>query len=124
MGKSVADSVLDGAWNIIKNNCNRMCVCSAQPTTYNEATSTYELADVAMAGSDFTIADGDTNGRKMTVGAKTGVAVDASGTGTHVALVDTVNSALLYVTTCPSQGVSSGGTVDIGSFKGEIADPA
>lgn len=124
MAKSVHDDVLDGALNIIKNNCTRMTLCSAQPLTYAEGNATYALADVTMAAGDFTAANGDTSGRKLTVAAKTGVPVDTTGTGNHVALLDVTNSKLLYVTTCTAQGVSSGGTCDIGSWKVEIADPA
>ena len=76
MAKSVHDDVLDGALNIIKNNCTRMVACSAQPTTYTEGNATYALADVTMTGTDFTNANGDTNGRKTTVGAKSTVTVD------------------------------------------------
>lgn len=123
MGKSVHDDVLDGAFNVIKNNATRMTLCSAEPTTYAEGNATYALADVTMSSGDFTNANGDTSGRKTTVAAKNGVTVDATGTGTHVALLDVSNSKLLYVTTCSSQAVGSGGTVDIGSWKIEIADP-
>lgn len=124
MAKSVHDDVLDGALNIIKNNCTRMVLCSAQPTTYAEANATYALADVTMASGDFTIANGDTSGRKLTVAAKAAVPVDVTGTGNHVALLDVANSKLLYVTTCAAQAVGAGGTVDMGSWKAEIADPA
>lgn len=124
MAKSVHDDVLDGALNIIKNNCTRMTLCSAEPTTYTAGNATLALADVTMASGDFTAANGDTSGRKLTVAAKSAVPVDTTGTGTHIALLDVTNSKLLYVTTTTSQGVSSGGTVDIGSWKVEIADPA
>jgi hypothetical protein len=124
MAKSVHDDVLDGALNIIKNNCTRMTLCSAQPTTYTEGNATFALADVTMASGDFTAANGDTNGRKLTVAAKAAVAVDVGGTGNHVALLDVTNSKLLYVTTCPSTAVALAGTVDIGSWKVEIADPS
>lgn len=123
MAKSASDNVLDAPANYIIGVVDRMIVCSAQPTTYAEANTTYELADVAVAGGDFTKANGDTSGRKVTVAAKNGVAVDVTGTATHVALVDDGASELLWVTTCPSQGVSSGGTVDIGSWKIEFGDP-
>jgi hypothetical protein len=123
MGKSVHNDVLDGALNILKNNVTRAVLCSAEPTTYTEGNSTYALADVTLSSSDFTNADGSTSGRKTTVAAKTAVPVDASGTGTHLALLDVSNTKLLYVTTTASQGVSSGGTVDIGSWAIEIADP-
>ena len=71
--------------------------------------------------SDITLANGDVSGRKATISAKTGIAVTNTGTGTHVAIVDATN--LLFVTTCTSQAVSSGGTVDIGTWKDEIAAP-
>lgn len=123
MGKSVHDDVLDGAFNIIKNNCTRMTVCSTQPTTYTEANATYALADVTMASGDFTLADGDTNGRKVTVAAKSAVPIDASGTAAHVALLDVSNTKLLLVTTCTSLALTAGGTVDIPAWDDEIADP-
>lgn len=123
MAKTVHSDVLDGALNILKNNVTRMTACSAQPTTYTEANATYALANVTLASGDFTLAAGDTSGRKVTVAAKTGVSVSSSGTVTHVALLDVTNSKLLLVTTTTSQGVSSGGTVDFGSWKDEIATP-
>jgi len=123
MAKSVHDDVLDGALNILKNNVTRMVACSAQPTTYTEGNSTYALADVTLASGDFTNANGDTNGRKTTIGAKSGVTVDTSGTATHVALLDVTNSKLLYVTTSTSTAITSGGTVDFAAFDIEIADP-
>ena len=125
MAKSVHDDVLDGALNIIKNNCTRMVLCSAQPTTYTEANATYALADVTHLRRVYeALANGDTSGRKLTIAAKAAVPVDVTGTGNHVALLDVANLKLLYVTTCTSQAVGAGGTVDIGTWKAEIADPA
>jgi hypothetical protein len=124
MAKSVHNDVLDGALNVIKTSCNKMVLCSQEPTTYTQANATYALADVAMASGDFTIADGDTSGRKVTVAAKSAVPVDASGTSNHVALVDTTGSRLLYVTTHTGQALTSGNTVNIGAWDAEIADPA
>lgn len=123
MAKSVHDDVLDGALNIIKNNCTRQVACSAQPTTFTEANATFALADVTMASGDFTIANGDTSGRKITIAAKAGVTVDVSGTVTHVALLDVTGTKVQLVTTTASQAVVNPGTVDIGSWKDEIADP-
>lgn len=126
MAKTVADRVLDGALNIIKNNDTRMIACSAQPTTYTEANATYALADVTMAAGDFTVANGDTSGRKVTVAAKSGVLIDVSGTATHVALVDVTGTLLDYVTTCTSQALTANGsnTVNFPAWDIEIADPA
>lgn len=126
MAKSVHDDVLDGALNIIKNNCTRQVACSAQPTTYTEANATYALADVTLASTDFTNANGDTSGRKTTVAAKSSVLIDTTGTATHVALLDVANSKLLYVTTCTSQALTANGsnTVSFPAWDIELADPS
>jgi hypothetical protein len=103
-----------------------MVACSAEPTTYAEGNATFALADVAMAGGDYTIAAGDGGGnasRKVTVGAKAGVNVDTTGTATHVAILDTVNSLLLFVTTCTSQALVSGNTVNFPAWDIEVAAP-
>jgi len=121
MAKLVHNDVLDGALNIIKANCNIMTVCNAQPTTRDEAITTYKLADVAMATGDFTLSVGDTNGRKMAVAQKAAVAVDVGGTANHVALCD--GSRLLAVTTCTAQVLTAGNTVTFPTWDHEIADP-
>lgn len=125
MAKSLANAVLDGALSVIKNNATRMVVCSAEPTTYTEANATYALADVTMADTDFTIADGDVNGRKVTVAAKSGVEIDASGDATHVALLDVVGTELLVVTTCNTLTLTAGGgnTVNFPEWTATITDP-
>jgi len=131
MGKTVHDDLLDGALNILKNNGTRLCVCSAEPTTYNEAMTTYDggagkykLAIKTISAADFTgPADGDVSGRKITVNQQAGVPVDATASATHIAICDSVNSKLLLVTTCTSQPLTLGNTVTIPAFKEEYADP-
>lgn len=98
MPKTVHNDVLDGALNIIKNNCTSEVLCSQEPTSYAEASSTYALADVTVDSSDFTAGDGDTSGRKLTVAQQASVTVDTTGKGTHIALLDVSNTKLLYVT--------------------------
>ena len=123
MAKTVHDDVLDGAFNVL-DDANLMIACSAQPTTRTEAVTTYALADVAMTpGTDFTKADDAVSpyGRKCTVAAKSGVTVDATGTATHVALVD--GTRLLYVTTCTPQALTAGNTVNFPAWKVQIGDP-
>lgn len=125
MAKATPDAVLDKILDEIAT-ATRMIACSAQPTTYTEANATYALADVTMAGGDFTKANGDTSGRKVTMGAKSSVLIDASGTATHVALMRVSDSALIYVTTCTSQALTANGsnTVNFPAWDIEIADPA
>ncbi len=125
MAKTVHDDVLDAALNYIKTNCNKMVACSTQPTTYTQANATYALANVTMNSSDFTIANGDTSGRKLTVAAKTGVSVGSTGDPVVIALLDTTNSKLLYTTDEGSvQTIYSGNTINFPSWKIELADPS
>ncbi len=132
MAKRVNPSVLDKALDSIKTGsgtvgpCNKMVVCSAEPTNYTEANATYMLANVAMTGTDFTIANGDGAGntpRKVTSGAKNGISVSNSGTATHVAWIDSTNAILLEVTTCTSQALTAGNTVNVPAWKMEIGAP-
>lgn len=123
MAKTVHDDVLDGAFDVL-DQANLMIACSAQPTSRTEAVTTYALADVAMTvNTDYTKANGDVSGRKVTVAAKSTVLIDTSGTATHVALVD--GTRLLYVTTCTSQALTANGsnTVNFPAWDIEIADP-
>ena len=124
MAKTAHDSVLDGGSDIFDQSTG-MHLCSQEPTTRTEATTTYQLATATMTpDTDFTKADGDTSGRKVTTAVKNGVVVDNSGTGTHIAFTD--GSNLLFVTTCTSQAVTANGanTVNFPAFTLEFRDPA
>jgi len=123
MGKSIHNDVLDAALSYIENNCDELDVCSTEPTTFAEAHTTYMLAQHAMTSGDFTVGEGDSNGRKVAVAEQANITITNSGTAQHIALVDTVNSKLLLVTTCDSQALTSGNTVTVPTFDDEIADP-
>ena len=122
MAKAIPDARLDAMLALI--NGTKLCVCSAQPTTYAEATSTYMLAEIVIDDTDYTAANGDTNGRKATRAAQTGVTITNTGDATHVAAVTTASSRLEYVTTCTTQTLTAAGTVDIGASKIELSDPS
>lgn len=123
MAKWASDSVMDAALDYIATS-TLLTVCSAQPTTYAEASSTYKLADVVVDSGDFSKANGDTNGRKVTVAQQASMDIDDSGTATHVALSISGSSTLVYVTTCTSQVLTSGGTVTVPVWDVEISDPS
>jgi hypothetical protein len=109
MTKLSHNDVLDAALSEIATS-NLMIACSEPPTTRTEAVTTFALADVAMAGGDFTNGEGDVSGRKVTVAAKAGVTIDSSGMATHVALVD--GAVLLYVS---EMGTVNAGTAQAGA---------
>lgn len=122
MAKVIPDAILDAMLDVCEGDT--VCVCSAEPTTYTEAYTTYMLARQTISGVDFTAANGDTSGRKNTLAAQAGVTITNSGTATHVAIVNTGTTSLKRVTTCTSQALTGGGTVDIGSHKHELGDPS
>jgi len=120
MAKQVADAVLDAALTEIATS-TRLVVCSAEPANF-AGIAAVTLASVTVSGADFTIANGTTSGRKTTVAEQASVSISASGDATHVALDD--GTSLQYVTTAPSQTLTSGGTVTVAAWEIEIADPS
>lgn len=126
MAKWSLDANMDAMLANIANNADMLHVCSGQPANYAGIAAVL-LAEVALtvgAGNgDYTLADGDTSGRKLTVGAQSAVPITASGDATHVALSDGATT-LYYVTTCTLQSLTSGGTVDVPAWDVEVADPS
>lgn len=124
MAKSVHNDVLDAALDEIAT-ATRLVVCSGEPANF-AGIAAVALADVTLTAGDgngdYTIADGDTSGRKITVAAQSAVPVDATGTATHITLDD--GTTLQYVTTCTSQALTSGNTCNVPAFDVELADPA
>lgn len=124
MGKAAPDSTLDATLEEIAT-ADEIYVCSDEPADY-AGISAVALADGTLTpgdGNDFTIADGDVSGRKVTVAQQADLDIDASGEADHVVLADGVNSELIYVTTCDAQQLTSGGTVTVPSWDVEIEDP-
>ena len=123
MAKAAPNSTLDALLNEIAT-ATRLVVCSGEPANF-AGISAVALADVTLtagAGNgDYTIADGDASGRKVTIAQQADVEIDASGTATHVSLDD--GTDLIYVTTCTSQALTDGGTVTVPAWDVEVADP-
>ena len=124
MAKWTNDEVLDTMLDEIALG-NLMTLCNAQPTTRTEAVTTFALADVAMTpgdSNDYTVADGDGGGRKVTMAAKNAVDVDVADTGNHVAITDATR--LLIVTTCADKVVGTSDQVNFPVWDAEVDDPA
>lgn len=122
MAKYTHDSVLDAALTKVAT-ATRLVATSAQPANY-AGIAAVALADVALTpgdgNGDFAISDGDLSGRKLTVSAHPGVAVDATGGITHLCLDD--GSTLLHVTTSTVELVTSGFTVNLPAYVVEFLD--
>ena len=121
MGKVMPDATADAFLDYIAE-CDKMIACSAEPATYAEATGTYDLATVTIDSGDFAKAN-DVSGRKVTMAEQLAVTIDHSDDATHIALVKSGDTTLRYITTCTSQALTAGGTVDFPAWKINIQDP-
>lgn len=123
MPKFANSLVMDAAFDYI-DQADTVRVLSAYTAGDSHATVVSNtLASTAIAEGEYVKAAGDVSGRKVTVGAKNGVAVGANGIATHIALTRTADSSVRYVTTCTSQSLTSGNTVNIPAWKIEITAP-
>ncbi len=121
MSKSIPDAVLDTFLDEIATG-TRVDVTSDVGTPTDLSNT---LANVTVAagdgGGDWTIANGDTSGRKLTLTQQADVSITGTGTALHIVI--SLASVILAITTCTSQALTSGGTVTIPAFDIEIADP-
>ena len=125
MAKFADDDMIDASLNFLKTNCTRMFLCSQQPANYVEANATYNLATFTMDSGNYTgPANGDANGRKLTVNQMSGVNATANGTANHVVLGISSNTTIKYGTTCANQAVTTGNPIQINAWDIEIADPS
>lgn len=113
------DRVFDNGLTVLDTEANAIYICSAEPATYTAATTTNALGSAT--GGNFpgigAPAAGSPNGRQVTVSAVTAGSVTATGTATHFAIVDTVNSRLLATAALSaSQAVTSGNTFTLTSL--------
>lgn len=112
MAKFMPDATIDSLLDVLAA-ATELTICSTQPTTYTEAHTTYMLVNHALSGADFSKANGDTSGRKLTLAAQNGLSVTNEGLAQHYALTVTGTSTLLLVGTLTSnQNLYSGNTVN------------
>lgn len=118
----LSDYVLDAALAKLDTEANRLDLCSQEPTTYAQATTTYTLGNKTSL-SVGAPADATPNGRKVTVAAITDGSVTASGTATHWAVVDTINSRLLATNALSaSKAVVTGNPFTVDAFDITLPD--
>lgn len=118
------DRVYDNGLTVLDTEANRIDICSTEPTTYTEATSTYTLGN-STSLSIGAPADRSGGGREVTVAAISDGSVTATGTAAYYAIVDTSNSRLLATgSLSASQSVTSGNTFTLTSVTIGIPDPA
>jgi len=119
---SLANAVLDNGLSTLTTNGTRIDICSTEPTTYAEATSTYSLGNGTIITASPTDRTG--GGREVTVAAVADATVTGTGTASFFAITN--GSDTLYVTgdLTTAQSVTTGNAFSLGSFTVGIPDPA
>lgn len=117
------DEVLDQGLDYLTTNGSRVDICSTEPTTYAEATSTYTLGNKTGA-SVGAATNGDTSGRKVTIASISDGSVTGTGTAGYWALTNGSNALLAAGALSSSRGVTSGDTFTLTAIDIEIPDPA
>lgn len=117
------DRVFDLGLTVLDTEATRLDICSQEPTTYTEATTTYTLGNKTPL-SIGAPTDNSPSGRKVVVAAITDGSVTGTGTATHWSIVDTSNSRLLATgSLAASQAVTNGNTFTLGAFDLFKLDP-
>lgn len=117
------DRVFDNGLTVLDTEANKILITSAQPATYTEANVTYAL------GNSTTLSIGapaarSGGGRQVTIAAISDGSVTATGTASHYAIVDTINSRLLAAgSLTATQVVTSGNTFTLTSTTVGIPGP-
>jgi len=115
--------VFDNGLTVLDTEANKILITSQEATTFTEANATYALGN-STSLSIGAPADRAGGGREVVVAAITDGSVTGTGTATHYAIVDTVNSRLLATSTLTaSQSVTSGNTFTLTSVAIGIPDP-
>ena len=133
---AISDTAFDTALNYLKNNADKLVVLDADPgvgtgtdftnANTNNGTSTgMKLAEVTgLTSSSYTLANGASDGRKLTLASQSNVAVVAAGDASHVAWLDTSNSEVLFTTslTVARTGLTTSDTLDVPAHYGAVRD--
>lgn len=114
--------VFDNGLTVLDTEANAIHITSAEATSFaNVAAVTLGNSTSLSIGAP---QDRTGGGREVVVAAITDGSVTGTGTATHYAIVDTVNSRLLATSTLTaSQSVTSGNTFTLSSVAIGIPDP-
>lgn len=117
------DRVYDNGLSVLDTEADKILITSQEAVDYTGANATYALGNSTTL-SIAAPSDRAGGGREVVVAAISDGSVTGTGTATHYAIVDTVNSRLLATgSLTTSQSVASGNTFSLGSFTIGIPDP-
>lgn len=119
----IIDNVRDSGLAYATTNITRTDICSQEPTTYTEATSTYTLGNKASLATG-SAQDGAVDGRRVIVPAITDGSVTGTGTASHFAETDATSILVATGALSSSQAVTSGNPFTLDAVSITIRDAA
>lgn len=117
----INDEIFDQGLDYADTNGTRIDICSSEPTTYAQATSTLTLGNKTGVNTGAT-EDAATDGRRVIVPAVTDGSVTGSGTASHWALTDGSSTLLATGPLSTTQVVTSGNTFTLTAISITIRD--
>lgn len=117
----ISDEIFDQGLDYADTNGTRIDICSSEPTTYAQATSTVSLGNKTGLNTGAT-QNGATDGRRVIVPAIMDGSVTGTGTATHWALTDGTGVLLATGSLSASQAVTSGNTFTLDAISITIRD--
>lgn len=121
----VSNRVYDEGLSVIPNDATHLYICSQEPTTYAEASSTYALA-VKASPEIAAPSDRSAGGREVVVAFISDGTITGSDAATHWAIVNAGGSGELLIASnlSASQTITSGNIFTLASFAIGIAAPS
>ena len=119
----INDEVFDQGLDYADTNGTRIDICSQEPVSYAEATSTYTLGNKTGLNTGATEA-GATDGRRVIVPSISDGSVSGTGTASHWALTDGASILVATGALSSSQSVTSGNTFTLDAISITIRDAA
>lgn len=115
--------IFDSGLDYADTNGTRIDICSQEPTTYSEATSTYSLGNKTGLNTGAPQA-GAVDGRRVIVPSITDGTVTDTDTATHWALTDGSSVLLATGELSSPQAVTQGNSFTLDAISLTIRDPA
>jgi len=121
MSKHTPDATLDAQAALVAAATRIDLVSDESTPTDLSNTLANKTLTPGIGNGDYSIADGATSGRTLTLATQNEVAITAGGTARHWVL--SLGGVIKEVGTCTPQVLVAGGTVDIPAINIEYRDP-
>ena len=132
MTKFIAEAALDAAFDYIATRADRLVLCAGAPATFTEANTAPAEGGKAvgaraiasgLGNGDFAVVAGPVSGRRLVLATQPEIAIGATASADHAALVDSGGELLSVTALTEPQAVTAGSVVTLRSFGHDLEQP-